>query len=61
MDDGGDLIQLLGGKCAQYADRLIGGCEETTTGILRLKAREREGILPCAMMAVNDDQGQALL
>ena len=54
IDDGGDLIDLLGGKCSGYADNLIGGCEETTTGILRLKAREREGILPCAMMAVND-------
>ena len=54
VDDGGDLINLLGGKCAQYADRLIGGCEETTTGIHRLYARQREGILPCPMMAVND-------
>ena len=54
VDDGGDLINLLGGKCSEYADCLIGGCEETTTGILRLKAREREGILPCPMMAVND-------
>ena len=54
VDDGGDLVNLLGGKCAQYGDRLIGGCEETTTGIHRLYAREREGILPCAMMAVND-------
>ena len=54
VDDGGDLIHLLGGKCAGLGENLIGGCEETTTGILRLKAREREGILPCAMMAVND-------
>ena len=54
VDDGGDLINLLGGKCAQYGDRLIGGCEETTTGIHRLYARQREGILPCPMMAVND-------
>ena len=54
IDDGGDLIQLLGGKCKEYADCLIGGCEETTTGILRLRAREREGTLPCPMMAVND-------
>ena len=54
VDDGGDLINLLGGKCAQYGERLIGGCEETTTGIHRLYAREREGILPCPMMAVND-------
>ena len=54
VDDGGDLINLLGGKCAQYADRLFGGCEETTTGIHRLYAREKAGILPCPMMAVND-------
>ena len=54
IDDGGDLVNLLAGKCAQYADCLLGGCEETTTGILRLKAREREGTLPCPMMAVND-------
>ena len=54
VDDGGDLINLLGGRCKEYADVLIGGCEETTTGIHRLKAREREGVLPCPMMAVND-------
>ena len=49
VDDGGDLVHLLGGKCAQLGENLIGGCEETTTGILRLRAREREGILPCPM------------
>ena len=54
VDDGGDLINLLGDRCKDYTDSLIGGCEETTTGILRLKAREREGVLPCPMMAVND-------
>ena len=54
VDDGGDLISLLGGTCAEYGDRLLGGCEETTTGIHRLYARERAGILPCPMMAVND-------
>ena len=54
VDDGGDLINLLGGRCKDFADELIGGCEETTTGIHRLRAREREHILPCPMMAVND-------
>ena len=54
IDDGGDLVQLLSGKCREYADCLLGGCEETTTGILRLHAREREGTLPCPMVAVND-------
>ncbi len=54
VDDGGDLIQLLGDKCRNFGENLIGGCEETTTGILRLKARVRAGELPCPMMAVND-------
>ena len=54
VDDGGDLINLLGSRCSDCADKLIGGCEETTTGIHRLRARERENILPCPMMAVND-------
>ena len=54
IDDGGDLVDLLAGECAEYASELLGGCEETTTGILRLKAREKAGALPCPMVAVND-------
>lgn len=54
VDDGGDLVYLLAGTCKAYADRIIGGCEETTTGILRLRAREKAGILPFPMVAVND-------
>lgn len=54
VDDGGDLVHLLAGDRKEDAVNMIGGCEETTTGILRLKAREREGVLPFAMMAVND-------
>lgn len=54
IDDGGDLIELLSGKCKEYGDCLIGGCEETTTGVHRLKAREAAGILPYPMMNVND-------
>ena len=41
IDDGGDLTRLLHEKYPQYRKNLIGGCEETTTGILRLKALER--------------------
>jgi len=54
IDDGGDFVNLLHGECAAYAENLIGGCEETTTGINRLKARVREGSLKFPMMAVND-------
>ena len=45
IDDGGDLIALLHGECRAYGDRLIGGCEETTTGIHRLQSREAAGLL----------------
>ncbi len=54
IDDGGDLLDLLSGKCRELADCLIGGCEETTTGIHRLKARAAAGALPFPMMNVND-------
>lgn len=54
IDDGGDLLDLLTGDYAALGDRIIGGAEETTTGIHRLHARAREGILPFPMMNVND-------
>ena len=54
IDDGGDLISLLHGECRTYGDRLIGGCEETTTGIHRLQSREAAGMLDYTMIDVND-------
>ena len=54
IDDGGDLIALLHGECRDFGDRLIGGCEETTTGIHRLQAREAAGLLDYTMIDVND-------
>ncbi len=54
IDDGGDFISLLHGECREYGKNLIGGCEETTTGIHRLFARERAGLLDYPMMDVND-------
>lgn len=54
IDDGGDLLDLLSGKHTDLADRIIGGCEETTTGIHRLRARAAAGVLPFPMMDVND-------
>lgn len=54
IDDGGDLLELLTTTCTEYADKVMGGCEETTTGIHRLKAREAAGALPFPMMNVND-------
>ncbi|MFA6948581.1 MAG: adenosylhomocysteinase [Eubacteriales bacterium] len=54
IDDGGDLIHLLHGECRDYGKNLIGGCEETTTGVHRLFARERAGMLDYPMIDVND-------
>ena len=54
IDDGGDLTHLIHGQCRDYARNLIGGCEETTTGIHRLFARERAGLLDYPMIDVND-------
>lgn len=54
IDDGGDLVELLTTSCKEYGDKILGGCEETTTGIHRLKARAAAGVLPFPMMNVND-------
>jgi adenosylhomocysteinase len=54
IDDGGDLVHLLHGERQELLTDIKGGCEETTTGVLRLKAREREGLLKFPMIAVND-------
>ena len=60
VDDGGDFVTLLHGECKEYAENLLGGCEETTTGIHRLKARQKEGSLKFPMMAVNDADSKHL-
>ncbi len=54
VDDGADLIFLLHGERSDYADKILGASEETTTGVLRLKAMEREGVLKFPVIAVND-------
>jgi adenosylhomocysteinase len=54
IDDGGDLITTLHTKMTHLIPQVWGGCEETTTGIIRLKAMERDGALKVPMMAVND-------
>lgn len=54
IDDGGDLTSLLHGECRAFGDRLLGGCEETTTGIHRLLSREKAGLLDYPMIDVND-------
>ena len=54
MDDGGDLVHLMHTKYTDLIPQVIGGCEETTTGIHRLKIMAREGTLRFPMMMVNE-------
>ena len=54
MDDGGDLITTLHTKQQNLIESVIGGTEETTTGVKRQRAMEKEGILRYPVVAVND-------
>lgn len=54
IDDGGDLVTILHSERQDLLENIRGGAEETTTGILRLKAMDKEGKLQFPMVAVND-------
>ena len=54
IDDGGDLVHLIHTKHPELAEKVIGGCEETTTGINRLRIMSRKGELKFPMVTVND-------
>ncbi|WP_372630754.1 adenosylhomocysteinase [Cohnella sp.] len=54
IDDGGDLVSILHSERQDLLAQVRGGAEETTTGILRLKAMDKEGSLKFPMVAVND-------
>lgn len=54
IDDGGDLVHLIHSEYPELIPNVIGGCEETTTGIMRLLAMNKEGALRFPMMLVNN-------
>ncbi len=54
MDDGGDLISTLHKEKQELIKYVYGGTEETTTGVIRFKAMEKEGVLKFPVIAVND-------
>lgn len=60
LDDGGDLIHLLHTKRKDLMKNIIGSAEETTTGVIRLKAMERGGALKIPVIAVNDSDTKHL-
>jgi len=54
MDDGADLVSTLHRERAELIENVIGGTEETTTGVIRLRAMEADGALRYPIVAVND-------
>jgi adenosylhomocysteinase len=60
MDDGADVISVVHGKRTDLIDGLIGGTEETTTGVIRLRALEAQGKLAFPIVAVNEAQTKHL-
>jgi adenosylhomocysteinase len=54
MDDGADLVSTIHKSRTELLEEIIGGTEETTTGIVRLRAMAKDGALKFPMMAVND-------
>lgn len=61
IDDGCDLITEIHTKRTDLLADMIGGCEETTTGIVRLKAMEKDGALKAPIIAVNDNKTKHLM
>ncbi len=55
-DDGADLVSTLHSKQRRLLDGIVGGTEETTTGVIRLKSMEKKGVLAYPILAVNDSQ-----
>ena len=54
MDDGADLVTLLHAECPDQLNGIIGGTEETTTGVIRLRSLQKAGKLGYPIIAVND-------
>jgi adenosylhomocysteinase len=61
IDDGCDLISEVHLKHPELLKEMIGSNEETTTGIIRLRAMEKDGALKCPVIAVNDNKTKHLL
>ncbi len=54
MDDGADVVSALHSNRKELLDDMLGGTEETTTGVIRLKSMENNGVLGYPIIAVND-------
>ncbi|MCR5594508.1 MAG: adenosylhomocysteinase [Lachnospiraceae bacterium] len=54
IDDGSDLVNMVHAEMPELIPNIIGGCEETTTGIIRLEAMDKAGVLKFPMVKVNN-------
>lgn len=54
MDDGADLVSTIHNECRNLIPGIIGGTEETTTGVIRLRSMQKNGVLGYPIVAVND-------
>jgi len=54
MDDGADLVSTIHSERREMTEKILGGTEETTTGVIRLKAMAEDGVLSYPIVAVND-------
>jgi adenosylhomocysteinase len=60
LDDGGDVVTRLHANFPQNIPKMIGGCEETTTGVARLRTMDQAGLLKIPMISVNDAMSKYL-
>lgn len=61
IDDGCDLVSIIHSEHPELIPSIIGGCEETTTGVIRLKAMEKDSALKYPIVAVNDSNTKHLM
>ena len=60
MDDGADLVSTIHSQKTELLNKIIGGSEETTTGVIRLKSMQKDNALKYPIIAVNDAQTKYL-
>jgi adenosylhomocysteinase len=58
VDDGADLVSAIHEFTPEHASRMLGGTEETTAGLLRVRALQEQGVLACPVLAVNESRAE---
>ncbi len=61
IDDGCDLVSIIHSKYPELISTIIGGCEETTTGVIRLRAMEKDNALKYPIIAINESNTKHLM